>query len=173
MLEGAWSACCLPAVCPIQDTMDGPSSGYHVHSSLQRLAPHVNMRSLKGTTGRPVKLARAERALGVRRQRPCSGPDKRRNTTVASPAQLSGVATGIKLVGFKRQLLTRATHSVHQLADVDHSGRPRTPVTAPLLVSAHQKPFALDNSRRIEQSFDAQLYMCVAHMRSLDTTYNH
>jgi hypothetical protein len=53
------------------------------------------MRSLKGTTGRPVKLARA---LGVRGQRPRSGPHKRRNTTVASPAQLSGVATGAKLV---------------------------------------------------------------------------
>jgi hypothetical protein len=88
----------VPAVCPIQDAMDGLSSGYHVHSSLQRLAPHVSMRSLKGTTGIPVKLAREKQALGVRGQRPRSGPHKRRNTTVASPAQLSGVATGRKLV---------------------------------------------------------------------------
>jgi hypothetical protein len=33
----------VPAVCPIQDAMDGPSSGYHVHSSLQRPAPHVSI----------------------------------------------------------------------------------------------------------------------------------
>jgi hypothetical protein len=76
------------------NAMYGIGYGYRVHSSLQRPAPHVSMRCLKGATGRPVKLARAERTLGVRGQRPRSGPHKRRNTTSASPAQLSGVASG-------------------------------------------------------------------------------
>jgi hypothetical protein len=67
----------VPAVYPIPNAMDGLSSGYHLHSSLQHPAPHVSMRSLKVTTGRPVELARAERALEVREQRPALTPIQR------------------------------------------------------------------------------------------------
>jgi hypothetical protein len=50
-VSAPWRVHGVPAVCPIQDAMDGLSSGYHVHSSLQRPAPHVSMRGGEGGGG--------------------------------------------------------------------------------------------------------------------------
>jgi hypothetical protein len=67
----------------------------------QLAAPSTTCEHAKfeGNHWQACQALRAERALAVRGQRPRSGPHKRRNTTVASPAQLSGVATGHKTSG--------------------------------------------------------------------------
>jgi hypothetical protein len=63
---------CWGSVPCARDVLEGvsrASSGCHLHSSLQRPAS-----GLKGTMAGPVKLARAERTLGVWGQHPRPGP---------------------------------------------------------------------------------------------------
>jgi hypothetical protein len=90
VLEGAWSACRLPN----SKSHGWPQPWLPRVQQLAAPSTACEHAAMKGTTGRPVKLVRAQQALGVRKQRPRSGPHTRRNTTSASPAQLSGVATG-------------------------------------------------------------------------------